>query len=609
MWRSVSRTRALPATRQGALDALENLIGKEKELKPKPKPRQPSHFVSWRNDFLARVTDMDDDEVLANARTLVGSPSRDERSSMRSAAAVYACKHFSSQKRFELSKDFVLTLLQEEGLREVGTSAGSSGGTYSRAVSVLLKSLVKDGRFLEVLQLASSLAFGSGGDAGMGPILSNSMVQTMVMALEKVGDGDLLVRTWQALVQETREAEGTDWRPSSGTFAIFLKACVSIDTRDRPDDSLFLPGTCTRRALEMGSHLGSGITGHLASILLDKCRTREDLDRVIDLHSSAHAKSKGSGLRDLFGQELPRNQLNAYRDRDYPLMLRVLAYMESVGGDLNPTLVTSLVKALFRVDCSGEGFAALRRAGTMGEARGQRLVSEQPLNALVQASCALKSYWPMRKALELVEGSWVAPSRRSLYCLLRAINAPKIDAQIQRSVYRVLDPSYTPQGGYFLLDTLSYFSGGASGSLMGFQSAGQADQQDTFYAEGEGEGGGKAPPEFFSNDRHVRQMLIFQIWNKFLKQRANRKAYRKMFGALDRADASDALMLHWLRDKGETWDSALVSEIIGLCLKERRALASEFLLPFLRTKAREETTGREGDLVDQALDTFKTLDF
>ena len=81
-----------------------------------------------------------------------------------------------------------------------------------------------------------------------------------------------------------------------------------------------------------------------------------------------------------------------------------------------------------------------------------------------------------------------------------------------------------------------------------------------------------------------------------------------MFAALDRAEASDAFMLHWLRDKGDTWDSALVSEIIGLCLKERRTLASEFVLPFLRTKAKEESSGREGDLVDQALDTFKTLD-
>ena len=572
--------RSLPSTRQGALEALETLTRRRDEADqgdgggrgPSPRGRPPSPLDKWREEFLASVEKKDDSAALSNSLDMLRRPGKQNWSSnMQFAATAFACKHFSLQKRFQVAREIITVLLHASGEAEEGPAHGGHKAC-ARALGSLIQDLARDGRFLETLEVAHSLVLqATEGSAPSRQIISDKILQGMIIALKNLGDGDLLFNTWQALVhgngdhREKRDA----WVPSKGTYGLFLSACLQVDGeaaqrshRGGGGSSLFSAGTYTQMALEIGANLDYTMSGHLATMLLDHCKTPTEVTRVMDMHSSSSMSGKPvvndeGSLRE--GGTAP-NFVNLYKDKGFPFMLKALQYVETVP--LNSTLLTSLVKALFRSGCSGEGFAVLRKAYS---GKTERLASGQHFNALVHYSTTLNSYWPMQRALEMTAEHWHAPSKRAIYSVLRAVtkSEPETDdPDIRSSVYNLLDPSNLQPGGYFLLDSLSYFAG--DDLLSSDQRTSGGEERIDNSPENSGK-------EFFSNSQHIKQMLIWQVWERYLLPSANEKAVRQLVHCLHKVNANDGVILRYMMRilSGAKDKTALASEMVRAFLHEK----------------------------------------
>ena len=441
---------------------------------------------------------------------------------------------------------------------------GGKGSRYDRAVGVLLQTMTQSGHFQEAFEVASAFALEE--ERSQGFFLSNKALQAMLTSLKNLGHRNLLLKTWEALMQENSRDIGTGWKPSRGTYYLFVEACLHLDSQNEKRRSLFTRGTCTQQALEYGRLLNYSVDCHLATMILNYCSIPEDVSSLTKLHHSVHTK----GALELIDEdEAPYNQLNVYRDGKFPLMLEVLRYVDAIP--MNPTLLTSLVKALFRSGCSGEGFAAMWK---VRDTQIANIGDVQPFNALVQYSTNLDSYWPMQKSLEITAHCWHAPSNKSLYSVLHSIirQSKKNDnAVLRSSVYRLLDPSYTPSGGYFLLDTISYFSGddeSDASELEGTQApVSMSDNSGNSQSDISYDSGG----EFFSSDQHIKQMLIWQLWQKYLMPVVNRRAVRQLIHCLHKVKSNDGLMLKYLTlILAEAEDkSDLASEMVHSLMHER----------------------------------------
>jgi hypothetical protein len=429
---------------------------------------------------------------------------------------------------------------------------------------------------------------------GLGRVpLSNVRLQTIVLALKHLGDGDLLQKSWEALLHDDQLRESGEserggskglnqWKPSLGTYCLFLEACLSFDTQQdqKTPQHLFAPGTYTSKALEYGRSLGyhDSFNGQVAAVMLDHCNLVEDILHVMNLHCSSHTKGKvnlvheeedttatGSKGEDLLHAyrdskfplrlQIDENQLNAYRDKSFPFMLQVLLYVKTVP--VNPTLLTSLIKALFRCDCSGESFAILQ---SCQETHLQRLKDAQPFNALVHSSAGLSSSWPMQKALEMTAQFWHAPSNKAVYSVMHAIAKNSIsnpslqgrrDPLLSSSLFRILGPSYSSIGGYYLLDPISYFLGEEEEEVSDGQdittlkvssSSSDWDQDQELLEDLSNDSEG----EFFSNQQLTKQKLIWRIWEKYLMPVVNRKAIRQLIHCLHKVNINDGLLLQYL---------------------------------------------------------------
>ena len=481
---------------------------------------KPATFLDrWAHTYVLRMDNgklLDENAAALESLELIRGVRKEGRASttLGSACAAWACRHLSQRGRLGAAKKVVEGLMAEGEAREVAGAAG-----------VLLKLLVREGRYEEAFEVAGHFVPKQPG-AGPSGLVSNDALTSLVVASGAVGGGSLALDTWHALASSA----GGRGKPSEGSYRALLGACARADAQLLGSgEPILAPGTSTSRALEVGSALDYGVGSHTASVLLDSCSAAGDVSRVLELHGAQSGLGRGEGGRDLGGHG------DAYGRRGFPLLVSVTSFVGGTAG-LSSHLLSSLVKALFRSGRSGEAFAAVRGAAAGGSRAA--LAGPEPFAALVRGSAAMGAAWPMLRALELCEKHWHRPSTASAHTVLGAISrrsSPSDDPNLRRRVLDLLDPQRADRDeGYFLLDTLSYFSGNDPPSR-------EADGAELGALEGQ------SPPQagagYFASGSHIDQTLTWRVYEKLLLTRPTRKGVRALVRRLHAAGASDFLIL------------------------------------------------------------------